>query len=221
MRKVFHNDSEGTGLAVAFLFSLGFTALLFGFIPFAHRVNKPQSAVELLPARTIELPPPKEEEIRPPEQEEEKPPEDQPEPQLAETQQQIPLAADLEVVGGSGGALDGFGESLRAMTSVDAAAADAFDAADLQKRPEAVSQVVPAYPPELRKAKIEGLVTLVFVLGEDGRVEDPRVENSSRPEFEKPALDAIRKWRFRPGEKDGQPVRTYIRYPIRFRVPSG
>ena len=73
----------------------------------------------------------------------------------------------------------------------------------------------------LRKAKVEGVVTLVFVLDETGRVEDPRVENSTRPEFEKPALDAIRKWRFSPGQKDGQAVRTYIRVPLRFRVTTG
>jgi len=73
----------------------------------------------------------------------------------------------------------------------------------------------------LRKAKVEGVVTLIFVLDETGRVEDPRVENSSRPEFEKPALDAIRKWRFSPGQKDGQAVRTYIRVPLRFRVTTG
>ena len=97
---------------------------------------------------------------------------------------------------------------------------DAFDVADLEKKPEAVSQVAPTYPPELRKSKIEGSVTLVFILGEDGRVEEPRVENSSRPEFEKPALEAIRKWRFRPGQKDGKPVRSYIRIPMRFRVTA-
>jgi protein TonB len=91
----------------------------------------------------------------------------------------------------------------------------------LEKRPEPVSQVAPAYPAELRKAKVEGLVTLIFVLDESGRVEDPRVENSSRPEFEKPALEAIRKWRFSPGMKDGQAVRTYIRVPMRFRVSTG
>ena len=68
---------------------------------------------------------------------------------------------------------------------------------------------------------VEGSVTLVFVLDEDGRVEDPRVENSTRPEFEKPALEAVRKWRFQPGMKDGQPVRTYIRVPIRFSVSTG
>jgi len=147
-------------------------------------------------------------------------PEKSPEPQLTETQQQIPLSADLEVAVGSGGALAGFGE-IRALTSAQEIQDETFDVTELEKRPEAVSQVAPAYPPELRKAKIEGTVTLVFVLSEEGRVEEPRIENSSRPEFEKPALEAIRKWRFRPGEKDGQAVRTYIRVPMRFRVSTG
>jgi len=221
MRKVYQDAKSGAGLAVAVFFGVGFTALLFGFIPFAHRVNKPSSAVELVRTSVVELPPPEqEEENRPPEQEEEKLPEKSPEPQLTETQQQIPLSADLEVAVGSGGALAGFGE-IRALTSAQEIQDETFDVTELEKRPEAVSQVAPAYPPELRKAKIEGTVTLVFVLSEEGRVEEPRIENSSRPEFEKPALEAIRKWRFRPGEKDGQAVRTYIRVPMRFRVSTG
>ena len=126
----------------------------------------------------------------------------------------------MEVALGSGGALAGFGE-IRSLTAAEAVTEEAFDVADLEKRPEPVSQVAPTYPSELRKAKVEGVVTLVFVLDETGRVEDPRVENSSRPEFEKPALEAIRKWKFSPGQKDGQAVRTYIRIPMRFRVTSG
>lgn len=220
MRKVYQDEKSGRGLAVAVFFGVAFTALLFGFIPFAHRVNKPSSAVELVRTSVVELPPPEREESHPPEQEEEKPPEAPPEPQLAETPQQVPLSADLEVAVGSGGALAGFGE-IRALTSAQEIQDETFDVTELEKRPEAVSQVAPAYPPELRKAKIEGTVTLVFVLSQEGRVEEPRVENSSRPEFEKPALEAIRKWRFRPGEKDGQPVRTYIRVPMRFRVSTG
>jgi TonB family protein len=57
-----------------------------------------------------------------------------------------------------------------------------------------------------------------FVLSESGRVEDLRIESSSRPEFEPPALEAVRRWRFKPGEKNGEPVRTYMRLPIRFRT---
>jgi len=220
MRKVYQNESHFARLPVAIIFGVGFTAVLFGFIPFAHRVAKPSRALELRSTSVVELPPPVEEEAPPPPPEVEKPPEAQPEPQLTETQQQIPLSADLEVALGSGGALAGFGE-IRSLTAATEIQDETFDVSELEKRPEAVSQVSPAYPPELRKAKIEGTVTLVFVLSEEGRVEEPRVENSSRPEFEKPALEAIRKWRFQPGMKDGQAVRTYIRVPMRFRASTG
>ncbi len=220
MRKVYQHEKSRTGLALAVFFAVGFTALLFGFIPFAHRVNRPQRTLDLVKTSATDLPPPKEEEKPPPPVEEEKPPEKTPEPQLAETQPQIPLSADLEVALGSGGAMAGFGD-IRSLTAAQTIQDETFDVSELEKRPEPVSQAAPAYPAELRKAKIEGLVTLVFVLNEDGRVEEPRVENSSRPEFEKPALEAIRKWRFRPGVKDGQAVRTYVRIPMRFRVASG
>ena len=53
------------------------------------------------------------------------------------------------------------------------------------------------------------------------KLEDKAVVMPPAVQFEKPALDAIRKWRFSPGQKDGQPVRTYIRVPMRFRVNSG
>lgn len=220
MRKVYQNESKFARLPVAVIFGVGFTAVLFGFIPFAHRIAKPNRTLELRTTGVVELPPPVEDEAPPPPPEIEKPAEAAPEPQLAETQQQIPLSADLEVAMGSGGALAGFGE-IRSLTAAETVAEDTFDVAELEKRPEPVSQVAPTYPEALRKAKVEGVVTLIFVLDESGRVEDPRVENSSRPEFEKPALDAIRKWRFSPGQKDGQPVRTYIKVPMRFRVSTG
>ena len=219
MRKVYQNEKSSANFVVAFIASIGFTFLLFGLIPFAHRINRPSHTLELRKASAADLPPPAED-APPPQVEEQKPPEAPPEPQLAETAQQIPISADLEVAMGSGGALSGFGE-IRSLTAAETVQEDAFDVADLEKRPEAVSQVAPSYPPELRKAKVEGVVTLVFVLDETGRVEDPRVENSSRPEFEKPALEAIRKWRFSPGQKDGKAVRTYIRVPMRFRVATG
>lgn len=220
MRKVYHAEKSSVGLMAAVIFSIGITGSLFGILPFAHQIAKPERSLELRKTTAIEQAPEAEELDAPPPVEEEKPPEAPPEPQLTDAPQQIPLSADLEVAVGSGGALAGFG-SIQSLTAAETVQQDAFDVADLEKRPEPVTQVPPAYPPELRKAKIEGVVTLVFILGEDGRVEDPRVENSSRTEFEKPALEAIRKWRFRPGMKDGQAVRTYVRIPMRFRVSSG
>jgi protein TonB len=215
MRKVYHNERS-----VAAVFSACFTALLFGILPFAHQVAKPDKTLELRKASVADVPPPEEEKDEAPPPEPEAPKDSAPEPQLAETQQQIPMSADLEVALGSGGALAGYGE-VQAMTAMaEETGSDAFDVADLEKRPEVIAQVAPTYPAELRKAKVEGTVTLVFLLDETGRVEDPRVDASSRPEFEKPAMDAIKRWRFKPGQKDGQPVKTYLRQTLRFRVAS-
>jgi protein TonB len=158
------------------------------------------------PPRAEEPPPP------PPPPEREPPP---PPPNL-DSPMSPPLVADLDMALGVGGAMAGLVD-LRAMTQ-GAGASDLFDVTDLERRPEVVSQVPPAYPAELRKARVEGSVLLVFVVAEDGSVVDPRVESASRPEFEKPALDALKRWRFRPGTKDGEPVRTYMRLPMRFRV---
>jgi protein TonB len=219
MRKVYQNEKNTTGFAVALIASIGFTALLFGLIPFAHRINKSERTLELRKTSAADLPPPTED-TPPPQVEEQKPPEAAPEPQLAEAAQQIPMSADLEVATGTGAGILSVNE-IRSLTAAESVQEEAFDVADLEKRPEPVSQVAPTYPAELRKAKVEGVVSLIFVLDETGRVEDPRVENSSRPEFEKPALEAIRKWRFSPGQKDGKAVRTYIRVPMRFRVTTG
>jgi periplasmic protein TonB len=218
MRKVYHNERSVAAVAVAVAFSACFTALLFGILPFAHQVAKPDKTLELRKASVADVPPPEEEKDEAPPPEPEAPKDSAPEPQLAETQQQIPMSADLEVALGSGGALAGYGE-VQAMTAMaEETGSDAFDVADLEKRPEVIAQVAPTYPAELRKAKVEGTVTLVFLLDETGRVEDPRVDASSRPEFEKPAMDAIKRWRFKPGQKDGQPVKTYLRQTLRFRV---
>lgn len=219
MRKVYQNEKSSAGLVIALVGSAAITAAIFCILPFSHLVNKPSRTVELRKTSVSELPPEQEETPPPPQNETEKAPETPAEPQLTETVQQIPLSADLEVAAGSGGALSGFGE-VKALANETAVQQDAFDVSELQQRPEAVSQVPPSYPAELRKSKIEGSVVLVFVLSEQGRVEDPRVESSSRTEFEKPALEAIKKWRFRPGLKDGQPVRSYVRMPMKFRITS-
>lgn len=220
MRKVYHPTSNSIGLAISVAGSVALTLILFGAIPFAHRVATPRGAVELVKLGEFEKPPEEEKEPEKAQEEPEKKEEKPPEPVLTDAPIEIALPyANLEIASGTGGAFWGSGES-EVKQFVEDLVTDTVDVSELQKRPEPVSTVNPVYPEALKKAKVEGLVTLVFVLSEEGRVEDPRVENSTRSEFDKPALDAIRKWRFRPGEKDGAPVRTFIRQALRFRVPS-
>jgi len=92
----------------------------------------------------------------------------------------------------------------------------AFSMADLDQKPRAVYQPTPVYPAALRSRKIEGVVSIIFVVGPDGRVANAKVEKSSDPAFDKPALDAVRKWKFEPGVKEGRKVSFKMRAPIRF-----
>ena len=52
---------------------------------------------------------------------------------------------------------------------------------------------------------------------ETGRVVNPRVEKASYPEFEKPALEAVRQWKFEPAIKGGKRVSCRMRVPFRFQ----
>lgn len=91
-----------------------------------------------------------------------------------------------------------------------------FSIADLDQKPRPLFQSPPNYPPDLRKKGLEGTVSIVFVVDPQGRVTNPQVEKSSHPGFEKPALEAIRQWRFEAGEKSGKKVAFKMRVPITF-----
>ena len=82
--------------------------------------------------------------------------------------------------------------------------------------PVPVRMVPPVYPYELKRNGVTGVVTLVFEVDEKGNVVDPKVQRSSNPEFEQPALEAIVKWKFKPGQKDGVPVKMKIGVPLQF-----
>lgn len=89
----------------------------------------------------------------------------------------------------------------------------------LDKPPKVRVHVQPKYPAAMRQGGIEGQVIVGFDVNADGEVEAVRVISSSRPEFEAPALDAVRTWHFEPGEKNGAKVVSGdLQQAIRFRV---
>ncbi len=93
----------------------------------------------------------------------------------------------------------------------------AFSMSEIDQRPRPLVQVAAAYPSEMRARKAEGVVTLIFVVDETGRVVNPRVEKAAYPEFEKPALEAVRQWKFEPAIKGGKRVSCRMRVPFRFQ----
>ncbi|MBN9693796.1 MAG: energy transducer TonB [Verrucomicrobia bacterium] len=219
MRRIYRAPEFDQGWGLPLLGALVLAGFVFVILPFTTAMSASRSRQLMLTRAEVAAPVPEERETPPPPPEEK--PEDQPEPepQLADTPQSIPLSADLDLAVGSGGALAGLGD-LKGLATGEGMGAETFSDEDLEQRAQPTSQVPPTYPPELRKARLEGQVVIDFVVEETGRVVDARVDRSSHPEFEKSALEAIRKWRFRPGVREGKPVRSYHRQSFRFRPPS-
>lgn len=93
-----------------------------------------------------------------------------------------------------------------------------FDIGDVEEKPVPTRRIEPVYPPTMKRQKINGSVRVEFVVDKNGNVVAPRVVQSSHMEFEKPALDAIRRWKFTPGKKDGEAVRVRVAAPLIFNV---
>ena len=74
----------------------------------------------------------------------------------------------------------------------------------------------PKYPTQLKRDGVSGTVLVSIVIDEKGHVDAASISKSSRPEFEDPALDAVKQWRFKPAKKDGKAVRTKVALPLRF-----
>ena len=114
----------------------------------------------------------------------------------------------------SGGVIGGTGKpGAKTNESIESA----FNLSEIDQKPRAVFQSAPIYPAELRSKKLEGVVTVIFIVDPSGKVTNPRTEKSTHPAFEKPALDAVRKWKFEPAVRGGERVACKMRVPIRFQ----
>ena len=82
-----------------------------------------------------------------------------------------------------------------------------------------IHDVAPQYPPEAGRARIEGTVVLMAVIGTDGSVKDVGVE-SGLPILAQAAIDAVKQWRYKPYMKDGQPVEVDSRITINFTLSA-
>ncbi|MDO8745766.1 MAG: energy transducer TonB [Candidatus Brocadiaceae bacterium] len=111
----------------------------------------------------------------------------------------------------SGGRIGGMGKA----GVLDESLEKAFSLADIDQKPRAIFQAAPVYP--AGKRALEVVVSVVFVVDPTGKVTNPSVEKSTDPAFEKPAVDAVKQWKFEPAIKAGQRVSCKMRVPIRFQ----
>ena len=71
-------------------------------------------------------------------------------------------------------------------------------------------------PDLARKVRAQGEVTLSLVVKSDGSVRDVEVVKPAGYGMDQRATECVRKWRFKPGAKDGSPVDIAFRFAYSF-----
>jgi periplasmic protein TonB len=77
----------------------------------------------------------------------------------------------------------------------------------------------PDYPMSMRRAGIEGRVTVRVLIGTDGRVKDVALVQSPDPAFyETTRRHALDNWRFKPATVDGEAVEAWFQMNLVFKL---
>jgi protein TonB len=66
---------------------------------------------------------------------------------------------------------------------------------------------------------LEGTVVVEALIDPAGVVRDTRiVQGSGHESLDQAAWDAVKEWRFRPGQREGRSASMWVRIPVTFRL---
>jgi TonB family protein len=74
----------------------------------------------------------------------------------------------------------------------------------------------PDYTAEAKKKKIEGTVTLAIVVDKNGDVADAKVVKGLGYGLDENAIIAVKVWKYKPAEKDGEPIAVKMEVTVDF-----
>ncbi len=199
--------------------AISLTLVFFLVLPLMQTIAKsPTVDMVVQSINTVEPPPP---DPIVEEDNEEEPPQ---EPEKLELQPETtPLTLEQLTLalnpGGVGGWTEGdFTLNLNVVTAGSNNVDQLFSIADLDQKPRVIYQPGPTLNKEMR-ANTPATVYVIFIVDKNGRVEDPKVQTSTNPIFDRSAINAVKRWKFEPGKSGGKSVRFRMRIPITF--PKG
>lgn len=83
--------------------------------------------------------------------------------------------------------------------------------------PVPVSRPAPRYPPEALRRGVGGTVRVRVVVAADGSVERMDIAEASGNRYlDRAAMEAVRRWTFKPAVRGGQPVSAEVIVPLEF-----
>lgn len=86
------------------------------------------------------------------------------------------------------------------------------------KAPVATNRSDPKYTEPARNARVAGIVIVEATIGKDGRVQDTKIIKGLPMGLSEEAEAAVRRWRFKPGTLNGQPVATIFNLTVTFKL---
>ncbi|SMC39118.1 outer membrane transport energization protein TonB [Desulfocicer vacuolatum DSM 3385] len=94
-----------------------------------------------------------------------------------------------------------------------------FNMDELDTPPEKISAIQPMYPYRAKRMNIEGVVSVKFLVDRSGAVRKLAVIKADPSNmFEEIVMKTVKKWRFKPGKKDGRAVETWMKTSIEFKL---
>jgi periplasmic protein TonB len=81
-----------------------------------------------------------------------------------------------------------------------------------------VKKVQPAYPPQARQMRLEGVVELQANISKSGAIANVK-QLSGDPVLGRAAMDAVRQWKYKPYFLNGEPVEVETQVTVNFKLP--
>ncbi len=88
----------------------------------------------------------------------------------------------------------------------------------IERMPEIIKEVAIAYPPEVYKQGIEGVVLVNVIVNDSGTVDSVFVEKRLHPILDSNVVSAVRQFEFSPAMAAGEPVSVLIQYERSFTL---
>lgn len=96
---------------------------------------------------------------------------------------------------------------------------DRYELDELDRAPIIQEQIRPVYPYRARTRGIQGYVDVEFTVKSDGSTSEMVVRKAEPPAvFDSAACQAVSRWRFAPGIRQGKPVASRMKIRIRFTL---
>jgi TonB family protein len=102
--------------------------------------------------------------------------------------------------------------------TVPAPPEDAYRVGNGVSAPSVLRKTEPEYSEEARVARLQGSVVMSVIIGADGLVQEPRVVRGLGLGLDENAIEAVSQWQFKPGTRDGQPVKVAATIEVNYRL---